>query len=55
MITFTEFRREFIAMIKCKKHDRVEPIDNIRRTTLAVTRTIGLKTSIGTRKNLNKE
>ena len=37
MIVFTEFRREFIAMVKYRKHDRVEPINAIQRSTLRVT------------------
>jgi hypothetical protein len=44
MITFTEFRREFIAIIKCA-HDRVVPINIVPRNTLTVEEMIGIRTS----------
>ena len=45
MITFTEFRREFIAMIKCYQRNRVAPTNNPALVTQATARTAGVKTN----------
>jgi hypothetical protein len=52
MITFTEFRREFIAIIKCA-HDRVVLINIVPRNTLTVEGMIGIRTSAAIIRNLN--
>jgi hypothetical protein len=43
-ITFTEFRREFIAMIRCSKTNRVVPINTAPLNTLTAPRTARFKT-----------
>ena len=53
MITFTEFRREFIAMIKCTQRDRVMPVNNTPLHRLTIIRTIGFNTSTTIKRNLN--
>lgn len=40
IITFTEFRREFIAMIKCINNERIAPINIAPDNILTATRTI---------------